>query len=213
MGDRVYWRADRGYQTVPEDLPRPPTHSALTVQVQQQANMSYYPSGPWMYQYQYQYQYQQPTSWLQAPVPLGGLATPPPPYAQAPQAYLQPPPPPPPQVKKKDAPKKEEKKKPANPDAPPALPQHANYMYEREHTMLHIFKKAAPVWAEKYQGQQLTFKIFKVGVNFTAKMVIEKTLRKGGDDCKGWALTEVVESGDGCWLKVSLPGCRQSFST
>lgn len=45
--------------------------------------------------------------------------------------------------------------------------------------------------------------MFKGGVNFTVKMVIEQTLKKSGDDCKGWAATEAVESGDGQWDKVS----------
>lgn len=47
------------------------------------------------------------------------------------------------------------------------------------------------------------FKIFKVSVNFTVKMVIEQTLKKSGDDCEGWAATEAVERGDGQWEKVS----------
>ena len=46
------------------------------------------------------------------------------------------------------------------------------------------------------------FKIFKVSVNFTVKMVIENVLRKDGDACKGWAATEAVEIGGGKWAKV-----------
>ena len=44
--------------------------------------------------------------------------------------------------------------------------------------------------------------MFKVSVNFTVKMIIEHTIQKGGDDCKGWAATEVVERGAGIWDKV-----------
>ena len=51
-------------------------------------------------------------------------------------------------------------------------------------------------------GLDSGFKIFKVSVNFTVKMVIEQTLKKSGDDCKGWAATEAVERGDGQWDKV-----------
>lgn len=47
------------------------------------------------------------------------------------------------------------------------------------------------------------FKKFVVSTNFTVKMVIENTLNKNGDGCKGWAATEVVELGNGCWDKVS----------
>lgn len=46
--------------------------------------------------------------------------------------------------------------------------------------------------------------MFKVSVNFTVKMVIENVLRKVGDDCKGWAITEAVELGGGAWAKVSV---------
>lgn len=34
-------------------------------------------------------------------------------------------------------------------------------------------------------------------------MVIENVTHKKGDDAKGWAVTEVVERGDGAWSKVS----------
>ena len=48
------------------------------------------------------------------------------------------------------------------------------------------------------------FKVFKVSTNFTVKMVIENTLKKKcGDECGGWAATEIVERGDGQWDKVS----------
>ena len=55
--------------------------------------------------------------------------------------------------------------------------------------------------------------MFKVSVNFTVKMVIERTLKKEGDDCKGWAASEAVERGDGQWDKVRtshLPTSNQS---
>ena len=50
------------------------------------------------------------------------------------------------------------------------------------------------------------FKMFKVSVNFTVKMVIQQTINKTGEDCKDWAVTEAVERGDGQWDKVSQ--CR-----
>ena len=42
--------------------------------------------------------------------------------------------------------------------------------------------------------------MFKVSVNFTPIMVIEKVMR--GKDCTGWAITEAFERGDGVWDKV-----------
>ena len=47
------------------------------------------------------------------------------------------------------------------------------------------------------------FKIFKTPTSFTPKLIIEKVLQKSSDDCKGWAVTEVYERGDGVWAKVS----------
>ena len=35
--------------------------------------------------------------------------------------------------------------------------------------------------------------------------VIEHTIRKSGDDAKGWAVTEVMERGNGRWQKVRFP--------
>lgn len=48
--------------------------------------------------------------------------------------------------------------------------------------------------------------MFTCSVNFTVKMVIENVLKREGDDCKGWAATEVVELGGGDWAKVT-PSC------
>lgn len=103
--------------------------------------------------------------YVRGPVPIGGIysqpqwcgppafiwpghtaATPPPPYAAVA-----------PEVKEeKKEPKKEEKdKKPENLCAPPQLDRGVNYMFDTEHTMLHIFNKAAPIWEEKYHKQEL----------------------------------------------------------
>jgi hypothetical protein len=45
------------------------------------------------------------------------------------------------------------------------------------------------------------FKIFNVSTAFTPAMVIENVLAGKGEP-KGWAITEVVEKGDGAWAKV-----------
>lgn len=76
---------------------------------------------------------------------------------------------------------------------------------KKEHTTLHIFNKAAPVWEEKYEGKKMAFKMFKVTTKFTVKDVIERVLRKGedGKGCEGWGVTECHEQGEGCWKKVS----------
>lgn len=40
-------------------------------------------------------------------------------------------------------------------------------------------------------------------------MVIENVLK--GKEPKGWAITEVVEKGDGAWAKVSASGEQQPY--
>lgn len=74
-----------------------------------------------------------------------------------------------------------------------------------QHTMLHIFSKAAPIWESKYQGQNLGFKMFKVNTDFLVKRVVERVLKKSAaedkEECKGWCVTEVVEGGNGVWRK------------
>lgn len=77
--------------------------------------------------------------------------------------------------------------------------------------MLHIFNKAAPIWEEKFHGKAYDFKIFKVAVGFSVKDVVDRVMmRKKGEEekhggCKGWGITEVVEVGDGRFVKVCFP--------
>jgi hypothetical protein len=89
-----------------------------------------------------------------------------------------------------------------NGNNPPPMRSGTNYMFPREHTKLHIFHKAARVWEDKYKGKKFEFKIFTVSTGFSPAMVIENTLGKKGGGCKGWAVTEVFEKGDGNWAKV-----------
>jgi hypothetical protein len=76
-------------------------------------------------------------------------------------------------------------------------------MFPAEHTKLHIFNKSSKVWEDKHAGKSFNFKIFHVATTFTPKMVIENVL-KGAEGADRWAITEVVEKGDGAWAKVSL---------
>ena len=71
-------------------------------------------------------------------------------------------------------------------------------------------RRSKPVLSQSMTALTLRcrrFKMFKVSVNFTVKMVIENVLRAEGDACKGWAATEAVEMGGGKWAKVipSMP--------
>lgn len=49
----------------------------------------------------------------------------------------------------------EKTKKKENVAAPSKLPKHANYMFDQEHTMIHVFSKAAPIWTDKYRKENL----------------------------------------------------------
>ena len=105
-------------------------------------------------------------SFVQGPIPLAALLASRPPYApligqpsspaQA-QVDAQTPPSPPAAEPKKDEKKddKKEDKKEPNAYAPTELPEGVSYMFDNEHTMLHIFNKAAPIWTEKYRTQKL----------------------------------------------------------
>lgn len=76
-------------------------------------------------------------------------------------------------------------------------------MYPPEHTKLHIFNKSSKVWEAKHAGKEHNFKIFIASTQLTPAMVMENVLRKRGDEAQGWALTEVMEAGNGCWVKGS----------
>ena len=152
MSPAYYWRADGGYQEVSEAQPQQPIATMCGCQLKNAVSMPtfLYPGfAPWML----------PQGYMQGPIGVHGLSSPPPPYHANPVANAEPCTLPAPAVqapsKPPDAPKKEEHKKKENPWAPPEHPHGANYLFDSEHTMLHIFQKAAPIWTEKYRGQEL----------------------------------------------------------
>ena len=146
-----WWRADGGYQDVPEE----PQQALFNMCFCQTYGGGYggpgygQAFGPWILPQ---------TRFLQGPIPIAGLSSPPPPYAPfgAPTPACVPLACAPPEPEKKED-KKEEKKedKKENPWAPPKLPDGANYLFDGEHTMINIFRKAAPIWTEKYRTQTL----------------------------------------------------------
>lgn len=70
-------------------------------------------------------------------------------------------------------------------------------MYAKHHTCLHVLR--AKVWEVSCTAaKSLVAKTFFVPCNTTAEELIEQLLGKQGE---GWALTEVVEKGDGEWMK------------
>ena len=63
-----------------------------------------------------------------------------------------------------------------------------------------VFGIDGDAWTDNYVLYS-NFKIFNVATSFTPAMVIENVLG-GKAEPKGWAITEVVEKGDGAWAKV-----------
>ena len=91
---------------------------------------------------------------IPGPVYINGLQSPPPAYGvvspSSPDAAAKPPPAPAEDGKKED---KKSKGKKENVYAPPKMPGGCNYMFDKEHTMLHIFSKTHAVWEEKYRKE------------------------------------------------------------
>ncbi|USW56394.1 hypothetical protein Slin15195_G097130 [Septoria linicola] len=93
----------------------------------------------------------------------------------------------------------------------PTLRPGVNYLFpsKSQHTILHIFNKASPIWEKKYEGKEMEFKMFKVGVKFTVREIVEKVLRKkagvkdkdGNEELGKWCVTECHEQGGGVWKK------------
>ncbi|CAK4026125.1 Hypothetical predicted protein [Lecanosticta acicola] len=206
------WRADDGYLPPPGSMPGPPTgytpiYCPWYFPGQQGPAYSYFPPPP--------------------PYPGAPVAAypPPPPPKPASAKKSDPPAPPKPKIEKcilelksvapgesntgggsKSAKSSDHNKPNSNAcGPPPSLRPGMNYMFSKEHTMLHIFNKASKgIFEGKYKGLQLPFKIFKVSTSFTVRDVIEKVVGKSGGgegECKGWAATEVVEVGCGEWFK------------
>jgi len=110
-------------------------------------------------------------AYLPGPIGIGGVYIPPQTVQEGAGGIPRPsprpappsPPAPPPNSPQKrkgddegDAEKKVKKpKKKPNPYAPPPLRPGVNFLFPRETTQLHVFKKAAKVWDKKYEGQDL----------------------------------------------------------
>ena len=140
-----YWRFDGAYQ----DAPEPPAPCQLIMAGCVQTCPPPWACSPWQGFPGWQF----PPAYIQGPIYVDGLATPPPAYGVVrpppPDAGEKLPPPPTEEAKKygkKDVPKRKE-----NPATPPKMPEGANYMFDREHTMLHIFGNTHPVWEPKYK--------------------------------------------------------------
>lgn len=73
------------------------------------------------------------------------------------------------------------------------------YIYPKRHTCLHVILRTK-VW-ESPVPANLVAKTFYVPCVMTITELIEQLMGTEGDKCKGWALTEVQEKGDGVFVK------------
>ncbi|KAG9576707.1 hypothetical protein KCU77_g14775, partial [Aureobasidium melanogenum] len=73
------------------------------------------------------------------------------------------------------------------------------YIYPKHHTCLHVILRTK-VW-ESPVPANLVVKTFYVPCVMTITELIEQLMGTEGDKCKGWALTEVQEKGDGVFVK------------
>ncbi|KAG9557521.1 hypothetical protein KCU71_g10800, partial [Aureobasidium melanogenum] len=80
----------------------------------------------------------------------------------------------------------------------PPLPG-MKYIYPKHHTCLHVILRTK-VW-ESLVPANLVAKTFYVPCVMTITELIEQLMGTEGDKCKGWALTEVQEKGDGVFVK------------
>jgi hypothetical protein len=72
------------------------------------------------------------------------------------------------------------------------------YIYPKKSTCIHVICKVK-VWESA--DKNFKCKTFHVGTTMTISELIEHMMGKEGDACKGWALTEVTEKGDGTFDK------------
>ncbi|KAH0369921.1 hypothetical protein KCU65_g2985, partial [Aureobasidium melanogenum] len=81
----------------------------------------------------------------------------------------------------------------------PPLPG-MQYIYPKHHTCLHIILRTK-VWECNPVPSNLVAKTFYVPCVMSITELIEQLMGAEGDKCKGWALTEVLEKGDGVFVK------------
>ncbi|KEQ67714.1 uncharacterized protein M437DRAFT_62094 [Aureobasidium melanogenum CBS 110374] len=74
------------------------------------------------------------------------------------------------------------------------------YIYPKHHTCLHIILRTK-VWETSPVPSNLVAKTFYVPCVMSIAELIEQLMGVEGDKCKGWALTEVQEKGDGAFVK------------
>lgn len=161
------WRADKGLTCPPTpppppSPPPPPPQPPATIMFHAPPHPFYYIApGP-------------TCAYLNGPMGINGLFTPPPSYQilastptpiqkpappapKAPKKKIAlpplppPPPPPPPEPQKKS---EIAIKKTSNFYAPPSIPPGTNYWFPAERTQLHIFNKGVKIWEERWKGDK-----------------------------------------------------------
>ena len=138
------WRANGGYQSRPP--PPPPPAPGM---VFMPAPPPYMP--PPVHYYPGPIDIHGVSHVRSIPIPAPAPAPPSPPK----KVEAKPAPKPAPKPGKKAEKKEEPKPKAKISRAPPPLKEGVGYMFPLEHTIIHVFKKAAPIWMEKYHHAPL----------------------------------------------------------
>ncbi|KAI5210082.1 hypothetical protein E4T39_00648 [Aureobasidium subglaciale] len=81
----------------------------------------------------------------------------------------------------------------------PPLPG-MKYIYPKQNTCIHVILRCK-VWEQC--EKDFVCKTFQVPCVLSINELIEQLIGREGEVCKGWALTEVMEKGDGCFEKGS----------
>lgn len=120
-----------------------------------------------------------------------------------------PPPPPPPGAKKEEIPVKTEKtgktqrrvkRSEAKKYNKTNLPVGTGYIHSKRTTSLHVIKDVK-VW-ESGTNPDWAFDRNKAALSMGVGELLEVLTEKDGDECQGWAMTEVLEIGNGVFDKV-----------
>ncbi|KAF2807688.1 uncharacterized protein BDZ99DRAFT_62698 [Mytilinidion resinicola] len=76
-----------------------------------------------------------------------------------------------------------------------------NILFSKEYCSIHVFVMDNPPWADDANTNQAEVQKFHADCNWNVKQLMEAL--RPGQDCSAWAITEVVEKGDGKWARGS----------
>ncbi|KAF2495054.1 hypothetical protein BU16DRAFT_526950 [Lophium mytilinum] len=76
-----------------------------------------------------------------------------------------------------------------------------NILFSKEYCCVNMFIMDTPPWDEDAKTDRAETQKYHVDCNWNMKQVMDRL--RSGQDCAAWAITEVVEKGDGKWARGS----------